>query len=253
MKENPHLMHLVQHLADLRRALIHSIIALIIGTSLTLYYSKELFALLIHPLELALPKGSHFITTTPFESYMVYIKTAFLAGALLAAPYIAYQIWRFVSPGLYKTEKNTIVWMGVLSAFFFVVGALFGYFFVFPTGFKFVVDILNDTPILFMPKMEDYFSFSSKFLLAFGITFELPLIILMLSRVGLIDYSHIHKFRKYAIILIFVIAGILTPGPDILSQFMMATPLLVLYELGGLGAYFFGKKKVKENTEENPT
>lgn len=249
MKENPLLMNLVHHLGDLRRCLIHSVIALIIGTSLTLYYSKELFNILIHPLELSLPKGSHFITTTPFESYMVYLKTAFLAGALLAAPYIAYQIWRFISPGLYKKEKTTIVWLGILSSFFFLTGALFGYFFVFPTGFKFVVEILQDTPILFMPKMEDYFAFSSKFLLAFGVTFELPLIILILSRFGLIDYSHIHRFRKYAIVLIFVIAGILTPGPDIFSQFMMATPLVILYELGGLGAHFFGKKKtIEENS-----
>lgn len=250
MKENPHLMNLVQHLSDLRRCLIHSVIALAIGTSITIYYSKELFDLLIHPLELALPKGSHFITTTPFESYMVYLKTAFLAGALLVAPYIAYQIWRFISPALFKTEKKTIVLMGILSALFFVVGALFGYFFVFPAGFKFVVEILNDTPILFMPKMEDYFSFSSKFLLAFGVTFELPLIILMLSRVGLIDYSHIKRFRKYSIIAIFVMAGILTPGPDIVSQFMMAIPLIVLYELGGLAAYFFGKKKKLVNEGE---
>lgn len=243
MKENPHLLHLAQHLAELRRCLIHSVIALLIGTGLTLYYSKELFSILIHPLELALPQGSHFIATTPFESYMVYFKTAFLAGALLAAPYISYQVWRFVSPGLYKTEQKSLLWLAVFSAFFFVAGALFGYFVVFPTGFKFVVDILQDTPIVFMPRIDDYFSFSSKFLLAFGLTFELPLIILMLARLGLIDYSHIHRFRKYAIILIFIAAGILTPGPDILSQLLMAAPLILLYELGGLAAHFFGKKK----------
>ena len=249
MSENRHLMNLIQHLADLRRALIHCLIALLIGTALTLYYSKELFLLLIQPLELALPQGSHFIATTPFESYMVYLKTAFLAGALLAAPYIAYQIWRFISPGLYQREKTGIACLAIFSAAFFVGGALFGYFFVFPTGFKFIVEILKDTPILFMPKMEDYFSFSSKFLLAFGLTFELPLLILMLARLGLINYSHIHRYRKYVIIFIFVAAGILTPGPDIFSQLLMAAPLLVLYELGGLAAYFFGKKKT---TREGP-
>lgn len=243
MKENPHLLHLAQHIKELRRSLIHSVIALIVGTALTIYYSKELFSILIKPLESSLPKGSHFIATTPFESYLVYFKTALLAGALLVAPYIFYQVWRFISPGLYKKEKKGLIVLAVFSAFFFVGGALFGYFVVFPTGFKFVVEIFNNTPILFMPKMEDYFSFSSKFLIAFGLTFELPLIILMLSRIGLIDYSHIHRFRKYAIILIFIIAGILTPGPDILSQILMATPLIMLYELGGIAAYFFGKKK----------
>lgn len=243
MKENPHLLHLAQHLKELRRTLIHSVLALLLGTALTLYYSKKLFAILIQPLASALPQGSHFIATTPFESYLVYFKTALLTGAFLVAPYIFYQLWRFISPGLYKKEKAGLVWLAIFSAFFFVGGALFGYFVVFPTGFKFVVEIFNNTPILFMPKMEDYFSFSSKFLIAFGLTFELPLMILMLSRMGLIDYSHIHRFRKYAIILIFISAGILTPGPDILSQILMAAPLIVLYELGGLAAYLFGKKK----------
>lgn len=248
MKENTHLLHLTQHLKELRRCLIHSVVALLIGTGLTLYYSKELFSILIHPLELALPKNSHFIATSPFESYMVYLKTAFLAGALLAAPYIFYQFWRFISPGLYTKEKKGLVYLAIFSAVFFVGGALFGYFVVFPTGFKFVVEVLQGTPIVFMPRIDDYFSFSSKFLLAFGITFELPLLILLLSRMGFIDYSHIHRFRKYAIILIFVAAGILTPGPDILSQVLMAAPLILLYELGGLAAHLFGKKKVTEAT-----
>jgi sec-independent protein translocase protein TatC len=249
MKENPHLMSLVQHLGALRRCLVHSTIAIVVGMSITLYYSKELFHLLTRPLEKVLPSGSHFITTTPFESYMVYLKTSLLAGFFIAAPYIALQVWRFVSPGLYKKERRTILPIAILSGFFFVIGALFGYFFVFPTGFKFVVDILSDTSILFMPKMDDYFSFSTKFLLAFGVTFELPLIMLLLARLGLIRYRHIHKFRKYAIVVIFIVAGVLTPGPDVLSQFMMATPLLVLYELGGLFAYLFGKKKTEDSQD----
>lgn len=243
MKENPHLLHLAQHLAELRRCLIHSVCALLLGTVLTLYYSKELFSILIQPLETILPRNSHFIATSPFESYMVYLKTAFLAGALLVAPYIFYQVWRFISPGLYKKEQQGILWLAIFSALFFVGGALFGYFLVFPTGFKFIVEVLEGTPIIFMPRIDDYFSFSSKFLLAFGLTFELPLLILLLARMGLIDYSHIRRFRKYAIILIFVAAGILTPGPDILSQILMAAPLILLYELGGLAAHLFGKKK----------
>jgi sec-independent protein translocase protein TatC len=243
MKENPHLMSLVDHLGELRKCLLHSLVALFVGTGITLYFSKDLFKILTRPLDAVLPQGSHFIATTPFESYMVYLKTAALAGFLLAAPYIALQIWRFVSPGLYKKEKKLILPIALLSGFFFVGGALFGYFFVFPTGFKFVVGILSDTSILFMPKMNDYFSFSTKFLLAFGVTFELPLVILLLARLGLIQYRHVHRFRKYAIILIFTVAGILTPGPDVLSQFMMAIPLLFLYELGGLFAYLFGKKR----------
>src|SRR4029453_7015559 len=158
MKENPRLMSLVEHLGELRRCLLHSFIALAAGTSLTLYFSKDLFEILTRPLTQVLPPESRFITTTPFESYMVYFKTAALAGLLLAAPYIALQIWRFISPGLYRTEKRLFVPVGLLSGLFFAAGALFGYFVVFPTGFQFVVGILKDTPIVFMPKMSDYFS-----------------------------------------------------------------------------------------------
>lgn len=233
---------LIQHLADLRKTLIRSVLAIFIGTGITLYFSKDLFKILTSPLEKVLPQNSHFITTTPFESYMVYFKTAFLAGVLLASPVLFFEIWRFIAPALHKKEKKFLIPFTLLSAFFFVGGGLFGYFVVFPTGFQFVVGILEDTPILFMPKMSDYFSFSSMFLIAFGITFELPIFILLLAKIGLIQYKHLHRFRKYAVVLIFITAGVLTPGPDIFSQFMMAVPLLLLYELGGLFTLLFGKK-----------
>ncbi len=234
---------LLHHLADLRKTLIRTAISLFIGTAITLYFSKDLFHFLTLPLEKVLPQDSRFIATTPFESYLVYLKTAFLAGLLLSAPVIFYEIWRFISPALHQKEKKYILPLALLSAFFFVGGGLFGYFIVFPTGFKFVIQVLQDTPVLFMPKISDYFTFSSMFLLAFGITFELPIFILLLGRLGLIQYKHLHKFRKFAVILIFVVAGVLTPGPDILSQFLMALPLLVLYELGGLFIFLFGKKR----------
>jgi sec-independent protein translocase protein TatC len=241
--QNPHLMSLVEHLGDLRRCLLHSFIALTLGTAATLYFSKDLFDILIRPLASVLPEQSHFIATTPFESYFVYLKTAALAGFLLTAPYLFFEIWRFISPGLFKKEKRVILPAAFLTGFFFVGGALFGYFVVFPMGFKFVVAIFQGSPIVFLPKMSDYFSFATKFLLAFGVTFELPLIILVLARLGLIDYGHIKRFRKYAVILVFVVAALLTPGPDVISQLFMALPLLILYELGGLFAYFFGKQR----------
>ncbi len=242
MNETP-LLHITEHLGALRKVLIRGFIAVGICCAATLYFSKELFNLLTYPLQSALPSDSHFIATTPFESYMVYLKTSALAGFLLALPYIAFEAWRFIAPGLYKSERRLTLVVALLSGFFFVGGALFGYFVVFPAGFRFAVEIFQGTPILFMPKMSDYFSFSANFLLAFGVTFELPVFILLLSRIGILEYRHIRKFRKYAIIIIFLVAGILTPGPDVLSQVLMAIPLLVLYELGGVGAYFFGKKK----------
>ncbi len=243
MKENPQFMSFVQHLGEFRRCLIHSVTGLMVGTAATLYFSKQLLQILLDPLIRVLPPESYLQGVGVFELSIIYLKTAVLFGLFLALPYIAYQIWRFISPGLYQKEKRMILFVALFSALFFVGGALFGYFFVFPTGFKFAVGTYLESPIRFQPKLTDYFSLSASLLIAFGVAFELPVLILLLARMGLIKYRHLHRFRKYAIILSFVIGGILTPGPDILSQFLMAIPLILLYELGGLAAFVFGKRE----------
>jgi sec-independent protein translocase protein TatC len=159
---------------------------------------------------------------------------------MLAAPVIIYQFWVFVAPGLYQKERSILLPIVVMSSFFFIGGSLFGYFIVFPFGFKFFLGFASETirPLI---SMREYLSLSSKLLLAFGLAFELPLVITFLAKLGLVTVDFLKKNRKYAILLFFVAAAILTP-PDVVTQVMLALPLMALYELSILGAKLFGKK-----------
>jgi sec-independent protein translocase protein TatC len=155
----------------------------------------------------------------------------------------------FVSPGLYRREKKILFPIVVLSSFFFVGGALFGYFIVFPWGFKFFLGFATEH-IRPMPSMKEYLSFSSKLLIAFGLVFELPLVLTFMARLGLVSVEFLKKNRKYALLLFFAGAAILTP-PDVVTQIMMALPLMLLYEVSIVGARIFGKKPLDEDTVED--
>lgn len=220
------------HLEDLRRVLIRSFVALAVGFALCLAFSPQLFAWLKAPMQRFLPEGSHFIVTTPFETYYAYFKISLVFGFFIATPVIFYFFWSFVHPGLTREEKRGVVPVALSCAALFVGGALFGYFLVFPTGFAFAIKILDSTDILMLPKMSDYLSLAIRLLLAFGIIFELPLFLALLGRFRLVRSATLRRIRKYVIVLIFLVAGVLTPGPDVLSQVLMAVPLLVLFELG---------------------
>jgi sec-independent protein translocase protein TatC len=242
-------MTFLEHLEELRKALLKSVLAILLTSAIALLFSPQLFRLLQIPLQKVLPETSHFITTSPFESYASYFKIAFVFGILAATPLIFYFIWSFIYPGLTREEKKGVVPIALFSSILFVGGSLFGYFIVFPAGFKFVVEILEGTGIVFYPKMSDYLSFSLRLLLAFGIIFELPLVMLILGKIGLVKAASLKRGRKYAIVLIVLVAGILTPGPDVLSQILMAIPLLVLYEGGILLVRIFGRsEKIMEPT-----
>jgi sec-independent protein translocase protein TatC len=150
----------------------------------------------------------------------------------------------FVAPGLYKKERNMMIPIVILSSFFFIGGALFGYFVVFPWGFKFFMGFATDT-IRPLPSMKEYFGFSAKLLLAFGLVFELPLVLTFMAKLGIVSVDFLKKNRKYALLLFFAGAAILTP-PDVITQILMALPLMVLYEISIIGAKIFGKKKPEE-------
>jgi sec-independent protein translocase protein TatC len=177
--------------------------------------------------------------------FLTYIKVAFLAGVLLAAPLIFYELWMFAAPGLYQKEKKFLIPFVVSSTVLFVGGSLFGYSVVFPFGFKFFMGFSNEY-VKALPSVKQYFSFSTKLLFAFGVVFELPVVIYFLAKMGLVTPALLKKKRKYAILLTFVIAAILTP-PDVITQCMMAGPLIILYEIGILVARFAQKKKGKED------
>jgi sec-independent protein translocase protein TatC len=234
----------LSHLAELRRRLIYCAIAVGIGFLLCYAFAEDLFGILVSPLKANLPGDDKLIFTNLPEMFVTYIKTAFIAGILLASPVIFYQLWMFVAPGLYQKEKKYIIPFVLFSTILFVGGGLFGYFVVFPFGFRFFLGYANDY-IQAMPTVKQYFSFSTKMLMTFGVVFELPVVIFFLARMGLVTSAFLNKNRKYAILLIFIIAAIFTP-PDVMTQFMMAIPLLFLYELGIIIAKVFGKKK-KEN------
>jgi sec-independent protein translocase protein TatC len=164
-----------------------------------------------------------------------------LAGVVFSIPVLFYQFWMFVSPGLYKNEKKYLLPIVILSVIFFGLGASFGYFLVFPYGFKFFLGFSNET-IQAMPSMKEYLSFASKMLLAFGFVFEMPLVLTFMARMGLVTVPFLRKNRKYAILIFFIGAAIITP-PDVVTQIMMALPLMFLYEISIIGAMILGKKK----------
>ncbi len=237
------------HLEELRKRLVVCFIAIGIGFVASYGFKEQIFQILSRPLISAMGTGDKLIFTGLPEAFFTYLKVAFLSGIMLAAPVILYEFWMFLAPGLYKKERSLLVPIVFLSSFFFIGGALFGYFVVFPFGFKFFLGFASDT-IQALPSMKEYLGFSAKLLLAFGLVFELPIVITFLAKLGIVSVDFLKKNRKYALILFFVGAAIITP-PDVVTQVMMALPLMILYEISILGARVFGKKKSNEDDENN--
>ncbi|MDY6791425.1 MAG: twin-arginine translocase subunit TatC [Thermodesulfobacteriota bacterium] len=237
------------HLDELRKRLINIFIAVGIGFVASYAFKEKLFDILVHPLVTVMKPGDTLIFTGLPEAFFTYLKVAFLSGIMLAAPVIIYQFWMFVAPGLYEKERRILIPIVFLSSVFFIGGSLFGYFIVFPWGFKFFLGFATET-IRPLPSMKEYLSFSAKLLLAFGLVFELPLILTFLARLGLVSVDFLKKHRKYALLLFFAGAAILTP-PDVVTQIMMALPLMILYEISIIGARIFGKKKPEEVKEKD--
>ena len=239
----------LSHLEELRKRLILCAIAVGVGFAISYAFSERLFILLIMPLKAVMPEGDQLIFTNLPEMFFTYLKVAFLSGVLLMAPFIFYQLWMFIAPGLYRKEKKYVIPFVVSSTILFISGALFGYFIVFPFGFKFFIGFSNEY-VKALPSVKQYFSFAIKLLFAFGVVFELPVVIFFLTKMGVVTPELLGRKRKYAILLAFVLAAILTP-PDVITQCMMAVPLIVLYEIGILVARFARKKKEeKAKTDE---
>lgn len=173
-----------------------------------------------------------------------YLKLAIVCGILLASPVIFSQIWRFIAPGLFKHEKKVLIPFSLLSSICFLGGAAFGYLVVFPPAFRFLVGYNNDY-LTSLPAVSEYFSLSIRLLIAFGVIFEMPIFMVFLAKVGVVDVSFLNRNRKYAILINFVIAAILTPTPDIVNQLMMAGPLIVLYEISVVAVWLFGRSGFK--------
>lgn len=235
------------HLEELRRRLVICFIAVGVGFAASYGFKERLFQILVNPLVRVMESGDTLIFTNLPEAFFTYLKVSFLAGLMLAAPVIIYQFWIFVAPGLYTKERRLLLPIIFLSTLFFVGGALFGYFIVFPFGFKFFLGFATET-IRPLPSMKEYLGFSAKLLLAFGLVFELPLVLTFLAKLGVVSVDFLKKNRKYALLLFFAGSALLTP-PDVVTQIMMALPLMLLYEISIIGARIFGRKSIEPETE----
>jgi sec-independent protein translocase protein TatC len=238
----------LSHLEELRKRLIACAIAAAVGFGIAYSFSGRLFEVLISPLKAVMPEGNHLIFTSLPEMFMTELKVAFVAGILLTSPFLFYEMWMFVAPGLYRHEKRLAIPFILASTVLFISGALFGYFVVFPFGFKFFMGYSNEF-VKAMPSVKEYFSFALGLLFAFGVVFELPVVLFFLAKLGIVSQEFLRKQRKYAILLIFMISALLTPTPDVINQCLMAVPLMVLYEVGIILAGLARSKK----TEEEPT
>lgn len=244
-------MTLMDHFRELRARLIKIFVFILIGFIACYAFSGHIADILYKPLIDALPHGSSpssIIFTGVPEAFFIRMKIAFVTGIFLTSPLIFYQIWAFIAPGLYNEERVFIVPVAIFSAFFFVCGGLFCYYVVFPNAFKFFMSF-SEGPFKAMPSMSEYFSFALQLIFAFGLIFELPLFVFFLSRLGIVNAAKMRKFRRYAILISFVVAAVLTP-PDAISQLLMAGPMIILYEFSIFIALVFGKKPKTKPEEE---
>lgn len=238
-------MPLMQHLVELRRRLIVSLAAIAIGMGVTYFYAETIWIFLSEPMNEALAKhNGRLIQLDPLEGFTNQIRVAGLAGLLLALPIVMYQIWRFVAPGLYPKEQKVIVPLTMASTFLFALGITFGYFGVFKYAFPFFLDITYTGVEAAIP-INTYLAMATNLLLAFGLCFQLPIVVYFLARVGLVNHRDMIKGFRFSLVGIFVLAAVMTP-PDVMSQIIMAIPLTLLYGVGIVVAWVFSTKPVNK-------
>lgn len=220
----------ISHLVELRDRLLRAILSVLVVFLCVFPWSKDLYSILARPLLEALPKGGQMIATDVVGVFLVPMKVSLLVAFIIALPYVLYQAWAFVAPGLYAHEKKLVLPLIIASTVLFIVGMSFAYFLVFPVVFKFMASIAPEG-VAWMTDIEKYLSFALTTFVAFGITFEVPVIVIVLVRVGIVSISKLKEIRPYVIVGSFVVGAVFTP-PDVLSQLMLAIPLCLLYEVG---------------------
>jgi sec-independent protein translocase protein TatC len=229
----------VQHLIELRDRLVKAAIAVLVaGAALAIYPGPaELYDLLAAPLVAQLPEGAHLIATSVISPFLVPLKILLMTAFLAALPVVLYQVWAFVAPGLYSHEKKLVLPLVVSSTLLFMVGVAFCYFFVFGQVFKFIQSFAPKS-ITAAPDIEAYLGFVISMFIAFGLAFEVPIVVIVLARMNVVTIEKLKDFRSYFIVLAFIIAAIVTP-PDVVSQLALAIPMCILYEIGIWAAQLF--------------
>ena len=243
-------MPLTAHLEELRTRLIRALLAIAIGFAACYGFSEPLVFFLIRPLQSIRPEQALVIGTGVTDAFFTKLKVSAVAGIFLASPAVFYQAWQFVAPGLYERERRVALPFSLAASFFFVTGAAFCYYAVFPVAFRFFLEQFTSIDIAPQIRVNEYLSFVSRMLLAFGATFELPVATFFLARLGLVTHRMMVAVWRYAIVVIFIVAAVLTPGPDVASQMLMATPLLILYGLSIGIAYLVGRPSSSERASE---
>jgi sec-independent protein translocase protein TatC len=239
----------MSHLIELRTRLLRSVIGIIIVFVILFPFAGDLYALLAKPLLAALPKGGQMIATEVTTPFFVPMKVAMMTAFLIALPWVLYQIWAFIAPGLYSHEKRLAIPLVIASTFLFFCGMAFAYFLVFPIVFHFVTSVAPQG-VAVMTDINKYLDFVLTLFMAFGVTFEVPVAVVLLVKMGFISVAKLKEVRPYVIVSAFVIGAIFTP-PDVISQTMLAVPLWLLYELGILVSSMMSKPRPVE-TEYQP-
>ena len=241
----------ISHLVELRDRLLRSLIAVGVVFLCLFPFASELYDLLAAPMMHTLPQGSKMIATGVITPFLIPVKVAAMISFLISLPYVLYQAWAFVAPGLYSHEKRLVLPLVVASTVLFLLGVAFCYFFVFGVVFAFVNKIAPAS-ITVAPDIEQYLNFVLTMFLAFGVTFEVPIVVIILARMGIVSVEQLKSVRPYFIVGAFVMAAVVTP-PDVVSQLLLAIPMCLLYELGLLMARFLAKEKKEDDEYRSPS
>ena len=248
---NPSEDSFLSHLVELRDRLIRALLAIGIVFVCLFPWAKELYALLAQPLLATLPQGGQMIATDVIGVFLVPMKVALMVAFLVALPYVLYQVWAFVAPGLYAHEKRLALPLVAASVLLFFIGMAFAYFLVFPTVFGFMAQVAPEG-VAWMTDIEKYLSFVLTTFIAFGVTFEVPVVVVVLVYAGIVDVAKLKEWRPYVIVGAFVVGAVFTP-PDVISQLMMAIPLCLLFELGLFLARFVGRRSARNTPNDQIT
>jgi sec-independent protein translocase protein TatC len=237
-------MSFLEHLEELRKRLIYSAYSLLAGCAIAYIFIQRIFDFVMLPMQHMLPGGNKLIYTAGAEPFMLYLKIGLIAGIFFSSPLIIWQLWKFISPGLYTHEKKFAIPFVLLSTIFFVLGGLFSHYIAFPWTWKFFISFSTDY-MVFLPKIDEAFSLYTKMLLGFGLVFEMPTLVFFLARMGVITAKMLWAYFKYAILVIAIVAAVVSPGTDMMSMMIMADPMWGLYIISIAIAFIFGKRKKK--------
>ena len=236
------------HIADLRKRLVISVVTVVVMFFVCFSFYEPILNWMMVPVEAVLPKNSQMVAVEIQETFFTALKVAFFAGFIVSLPVIFWQLWLFLAPGLYDHEKKLVIPFVFFGTLMFLIGASFAYYIVVPLGFDFLI-AFGSTVVTVLPSIGKYVDFFTKLLFGFGIAFELPVITFFLAKIGLVDDRMLKHFFRYAIVIIFIVAALLTP-PDVLSQLLMAAPLILLYGVSIYIAKVFNPAPKEDEEEE---